>query len=242
MIVPVVPRLLPDGEAVLARDVQELDVEPKSLHRQAREHDFSGPCGETLQTRLGVEDSRQESMPDRPVEGSAYHMAGEDVTKEHRADIVSRFGKDAAGDDDVAPRLELPRGVGDIVERVREIGVREDPKAPRRGLHAARDREPFAAVAFVDEQLHTGRALREFAQQGRGEGIAAIVHEHELSTSGLPGEPVAQLRQSAAQQGGAVVDRDDQREWDVALHRPMKWGSVSTVKPRTVLTNVRDVL
>src|SRR6266851_1832975 len=104
-------RLLRDGEAVLARDVQELDVEPKSLHRQAREHDLSGPCSEAFQTRLGVEDSGQESMPDRPVEGSAHHMAGEEVTKERWADIVSRFGKDSAGDDDVAPRLELPRGV-----------------------------------------------------------------------------------------------------------------------------------
>src|SRR5713226_3657189 len=212
VLVAVVHGGLANPEPVLARDVEELDVEPEAGDCQAREDQLRGATGETLETRLRVEDPRQQGEPHDAVEHPAHQVSRIEVVEERWAHEVARFGQHAARDRQVAAGLELAHDPVDFLDWVREIGVGENPIAALRGAHPARHRVSLSLVRGIVKQRHAGHRVSEVHQHARGARLAVIVHQNQLGRPRACADELAQRLEMPGQAIRAVVHRNDDGE------------------------------
>src|SRR6266849_4102476 len=212
VLIAVVHGGLANPEPVPARDVEELDVEPEAGDCQAREDQLRGATGETLETRLRVEDPRQQGEPHDAVEHPAHQVSRIEVVEERWAHEVARFGQHAARDRQVAARLELAHDPVDFLDWVREIGVGENPIAALRGAHPARHRVSLSLVRGIAKQRHAGHRVSEVHQHARGARLAVIVHQNQLGRPRPCADELAQRLEMPGQAIRAVVHWNDDGE------------------------------
>ena len=89
LVVVEVNRHLLDLETVQTSDEKTFEIESKAAKGLARKNNFSGARRETLESGLGIENSREENLLRESVEQSAHQMSRVKVAEESRAHYVA---------------------------------------------------------------------------------------------------------------------------------------------------------
>jgi hypothetical protein len=184
-----------------ARHHQQLDVERKSVDRQAWKQGLGRFRTEQLEAALRIRDPGQHQQPHVRVKDASDRMAQPVFTEAPRSRRLARPDHNMrrrAATDHADKAIQVVGWHG-------QIGVRHEPPGPARLQHAAPDGGALPS-AVASDQPDARLGSRMLLHHRARPVVTAIVDDDDLPREAQPLQVGAQLAQ-AASDGGFFVER-----------------------------------